>query len=363
MHTFHLALRVLNGLRDHLVLDGHVFGDVRFLHHGGNAVQVIAAKQAHQVIFQRDVELRGTGVALTARTTTQLIVNTTRLVALGTDNRQTTCGNNLVVLACARLFRFFERSSALLFVRVFGVGCTLFGELSRIRIEPVGNQHIVHQDIGVAAQQDVGTAACHVRGDGHGAQTACLRDNLRFTLVILRVQDFVLDAATRKRLRQTLGALNGHRTNQARLTSSVTFLHFIGNGAVLRGNRTINQVVFVHARHRLVGRNGENRQVVDLSEFGVFGHSRTGHARKLLVQAEVILQRDGGKRLILFAHLDVLFCFERLVQAFGETAAFHNAAGEFIDDLDFAIYHNIVLVAMEQELGTQRLLQMICQTT
>ena len=72
------------------------------------------------------------------------------------------------------------------------------------------------------------------------------------------------------------------------------------------------------------------------------------------------MQRDGCKRLILFAHLHVLFCFERLVQPFGEAAALHNAAGEFIDDLDFAVHHNIVLVAMEQELSAQRLLQMIC---
>ena len=75
------------------------------------------------------------------------------------------------------------------------------------------------------------------------------------------------------------------------------------------------------------------------------------------------MQRDGGKRLVLFTHLNVLFCLERLVQAFGETAAFHNAAGEFIDDLDFAVHHNIIFVAMEQELGAQRLLQMVCQTT
>ena len=50
---------------------------------------------------------------------------------------------------------------------------------------------------GVAAEDDVGAAAGHVRGDGDGADAAGLGDDFRFTLGVFRlgVQQFVLDAA------------------------------------------------------------------------------------------------------------------------------------------------------------------------
>ena len=48
--------------------------------------------------------------------------------------------------------------------------------------------------VGIAAQQNVGAAAGHVRGDGHGAFAPGLRDDLGFPLVLLGVQDVVFDA-------------------------------------------------------------------------------------------------------------------------------------------------------------------------
>ncbi len=49
--------------------------------------------------------------------------------------------------------------------------------------------------LGVAAQDDVGAAAGHVRGDRHRALAAGLGDDLRLALVVLGVQHLVLDAA------------------------------------------------------------------------------------------------------------------------------------------------------------------------
>ena len=50
-----------------------------------------------------------------------------------------------------------------------------------------------------------------------------------------------------------------------------------------------------------------------------------------------------------------------LVQALGVTAAFHNAAGELVDDLDLAVGDHVLLVAVEHVLGLQRLLQVVDQ--
>ena len=47
----------------------------------------------------------------------------------------------------------------------------------------------------------------------------------------------------------------------------------------------------------------------------------------------------------------MLFCLERLVQAFRIAAARHHAAGEFVDDDDLAVANDVVLVALEQLVG------------
>ena len=58
--------------------------------------------------------------------------------------------------------------------------------------------------LGVAAQQDVGAAARHVRGDRDVVLASGLRDDLGFLRVVLRVQDDVLDAALAQQSREPL---------------------------------------------------------------------------------------------------------------------------------------------------------------
>ena len=180
-------------------------------------------------------------------------------------------------------------------------------------------------------------------------------------LVVLRVQGLVLDAALVQQARQLLGALDGHGADEAGLARLVALGHVVGHGVELRLHRAVDEVVLVLSGDWAVRRDGHDRQLVDLAELGVLGHGRAGHAGELLVQAEVVLQRDGGQRLVLLAHEHALFRLERLVQALGVAAAFHDAAGELVDDLHLAVHHDVVHVAVEQELGLERLLQVVRQ--
>ena len=59
----------------------------------------------------------------------------------------------------------------------------------------------------------------------------------------------------------------------------------------------------------------------------------------------------------------MLFGLDCLVQAFRPAAAFHDAAGELVDDLHFAVGDHVVDVAVEQVLRLQRLLQVVGQRT
>ena len=75
------------------------------------------------------------------------------------------------------------------------------------------------------------------------------------------------------------------------------------------------------------------------------------------------MQGDGGERLILLAHKHALFCLDSLVQALGVTTALHNAAGKLVDDLNLAVLHDVLFIAMEHVLGLERLLQVVDQLT
>ena len=81
----HGGLGVFDGLGEHLVLDGGVLVQIEALHHGLNP---LAAEQAHQVVLQGDIEPGLAGVALTAGTAAELVVDPAGLVALRADDEQ-----------------------------------------------------------------------------------------------------------------------------------------------------------------------------------------------------------------------------------------------------------------------------------
>ncbi len=177
-----LRLRRRDRARHHLVLDGHIVRDVRHRHH---ALDHLGLEQPHQVVAEGEVEAGLTGVALTAGTTAQLVVDTTRLVPLGTEHVQAAEGLDLFLLGLDRrlgpLQGGRQRRRPLLDV-LLGVEATL----AQLGLGEV---------LGVAAELDVRTTAGHVGGHGHGALAAGLGDDRRLTVVLLRVQHLVLDTA------------------------------------------------------------------------------------------------------------------------------------------------------------------------
>jgi hypothetical protein len=112
-----------------------------------------------------------------------------------------------------------------------------------------------------------------------------------------------------------------------------------------------------------VGGDHGDVELVDLLELGRFGFRRAGHAGQLLVHAEVVLEGDGGERLVLALDLDAFLGFHGLVQAVAPAAAGHQAAGELVDDDHFgafvAVLHHVIAVALVEHVGAQRLLHVV----
>src|SRR5690606_23512304 len=128
-------------------------------------------------IFQRQVKTRGSGIALAASTATQLIVDTTGLVTLGTYDAQT----------AGRLHGF-----------VVGRPLSLDGSDARFFFlvcqGSIGAQQ-VNLLLDAAAEHNVGTPARHISGNGNVARLAGLGNNFGFTRVLLgiehRVRQFI----------------------------------------------------------------------------------------------------------------------------------------------------------------------------
>ena len=213
-----------------------------------------------------------------------------------------------------------------------------------------------------AAQHDVGAAAGHVGGDGDGAGPSGLGHDVRLAFVLLGIQHLVRNLLALQQLRDPLGGLDRGGADQHRLTALHAVLDILEDGLELVMLGEEHQVRLVLADHRLVRRDDHDFQAVNLLEFERFGIRRSGHAGQLRVEPEVILEGDGRDGLIFLAHLDAFLGLDRLVQAIGPAPALHGSAGEFIDDDDLALAHDVLHIALVQGVRAQGRVQVMHET-
>ncbi len=126
--------------------------------------------------------------------------------------------------------------------------------------------------------------------------------------------------------------LDAGRADEDRLPLLVFLEDLVDEGRELLFLGLVDDVLVIDADLRFVGGDGDDVELVRRVELGGLGVGRAGHARKLLVDAEEILEGDGGHRPALLLDPDVLFGLDRLVQAVGPPSAREHAAGELVDD-------------------------------
>jgi hypothetical protein len=247
--------------------------------------------------LQREIEFRPAGVALTARTAAQLIVDAPAFVAFGTDD----------IKAAG-----FQGDFLLRFDIGANGGFLILGQRAAARFFLEGEARF-----GVAAELNVGPAARHVGGDGDRVRHAGLRDDQRFLFVVFGVEHLRRDLLV---LAQQIGEhfrfFDGHRAHQDRLAARVTLFDQLDNGGVFFVGRPVDLVVLVDADARHVGRHVDHFKAVDGAELFFFRHSGPGHAGQLGIHAEVILESDGGQGLVLVLNFDAFLGFDGLVQTF-----------------------------------------------
>ena len=160
-------------------------------------------------------------------------------------------------------------------------------------------------------------------------------------------------------LGEQLGDLDRDRAHEHRLAGLVALLDLAHDRAPLAVLGLVDLVVLVLADHRLVGGDLHHLELVDLHELGGLGEGRAGHARELVVAAEVVLVGDRGDGLVLLLDRHALLGLDGLVQALRPAPALEDAAGELVDDLHLAVDHLVVHAALVERLGLQRLLEVV----
>ena len=116
----------------------------------------------------------------------------------------------------------------------------------------------------------------------------------------------------------------------------------------LRLFRLEDDVRVIFSNHRHIRRNDDHVQTVNVAELAFLGLGRSGHSGEVVEQAEQILERDRGERLVLAPYLDAFFGFDRLVDAVGVAPAVHQTAGKLVDDDHFAFFNDVLLIEMKE---------------
>ncbi len=160
-------------------------------------------------------------------------------------------------------------------------------------------------------------------------------------------------------LAEQLGHLDGDRSDEHRLTRLVAGRDLPHDRAPLALLGLVDLIVAIVADHRLVRRDLNDGELVDLQELGGLREGRSGHPRELLVEAEVVLVGDRRQGLVLLLDRHALLRLDRLVKALRPAPALQDAAGELVDDRDLAVDHGVVDVALEERLCAQRLDQVV----
>ena len=170
----------------------------------------------------------------------------------------------------------------------------------------------------------------------------------------LGVEDDVADAFALEDFAEEFGFFDAGGADEDGLLLSVEAGDLVGDGEVFFLRGAVDDVGVLDALHLAVGGGDDDVEFVDLVELGGFGLGGAGHAAEFLVHAEVVLEGDGGERLVFLADGDAFLGFDGLVEAVGPTTAGHKAAGEFVDDDDLALFNDVFDVAFVERVGLDR---------
>ena len=169
----------------------------------------------------------------------------------------------------------------------------------------------------------------------------------------------MFNACTGKDLRKEFRLAYLDSTDKNRLSFLMCFLYLTKNSSIFTTLVLINGIVLVNTGNRLIRRDLDNIQAINLTEFGFLRKSCTCHTGKFLIHTEVVLECNGSKRFGFSFDLYALFRLDCLMQAIAESAAIHKTSGKVINDDDLTICDNVFLVTFHRTISFQGIIDIV----
>ena len=133
------------------------------------------------------------------------------------------------------------------------------------------------------------------------------------------------------------------------------FLNVVDHRVIFLAPRLVDMVVSVFPLNWPVRRNHVHIQLIDVVELSCISFGRARHAAQLLVQPEIILNRDRRQGLRFTIDLNPFFGLDRLMQTVAPAAARHLATSIFVDNNNLVLFNDVLNVFLEQAVSPEQL--------
>ncbi len=280
------------------MLDDIAFLMAEFVHNGYNPVRT---EKAHKIVLERNIKYRFSGIALPARPASKLAVDSSGFMSFRAENKE-----------------------AALFAHAF-------------------------------AELDVCSTACHVCRDGHSAFLPCRSHNFSFPFMLFRVEYTVSDLFGPEHSREGFRYLDACRSNKDRLAFFLQVRDLVDDGRVLFLACLEDIVVLIVADHRLVCRDDDHIQLVDVKKLRRLRFGGACHSGKFFIEAEKVLDSDCRERLCFALDFDVFLCFDGLMEPVAVAPSGKYTAREFVDDHYLPVLYDIFIVLFEEGVCLEQL--------
>ena len=177
------------------------------------------------------------------------------------------------------------------------------------------------------------------------------------------VQNIVRNALSSQCLAKHLRFIDRSCTHQNRLVLGVCFFDLFDHRFVFFTLRAVHAVVFINPCNAAIGWYFNHTQTVDFGKFFCFSRRGTCHARKRVVQTEVVLECHRCQGHILGLDVYIFLSFNSLVQTIRQTTARHHSTCKFVDQYDFIVTYDVIFIALEQLVRTQTLVDVVNQAS
>ena len=173
--------------------------------------------------------------------------------------------------------------------------------------------------------------------------------------VIDGIQDLVGNAFAAEQAGEGFRGFHTGGAHQHRLTGGLTGFDCFHGGGELGAAGGEDEGIPVLPPQGPVGRDDRDVHAVDIVELGGLGFGGAGHAGEAAVEAEEILQGDGGEGVVFILDAQAFLGFHGLVQPVAPPAAGHLAAGVFIHDDHAAVLNDIIHIPFIGGMGPEQL--------